>query len=104
MPILLMFFLGPLAVGAAAEYILCRFPKKRFWRTLPPMAAAVAVAAVSLLRYHGWDEAGGGAPIETLLFFPGLPALGLFLGLFLGWRLWKYLWKPKVFRERKGKK
>ena len=101
MPILLMFFLVPLAAGAAVEYALCRFPKKRLWRAVPPLAAAVAAAAVTLFRYHGWNETGGGAPIETLLFFPGLPALGLFLGLFLGWRGWKYLWKPKVFRDRK---
>lgn len=104
MPILIMFLLAPLAVGAAVEYALCRFPRKRFWRYLPPAAGAAAVTAVALFRYHGWSETGGGAPLETLLFFPGLPALGLFVGLFLGWRLWKHLWKPKVFRERKGKR
>lgn len=104
MPILLMFLLAPLGLGAVVEYALCRFPKRRFWRSVPPIAAGAVVAAVTLFRYHGWDESGGGAPLETLLFFPGLPALGLFLGLFLGWRMWKHLWKPRVFKERKGKR
>ncbi|BDF66033.1 hypothetical protein CE91St43_00050 [Oscillospiraceae bacterium] len=101
MPIFLMLFLIPLGAAAVVEYILCRFPKKRFWRCLPPAALAIAVLAVTLFRYHGWDDGGGGAPIETLLFFPGLPALGLAVGLFLGWRLWKKLWSPRVFREKK---
>ena len=103
MPIFVMLFLIPLAAGAAVEYMLCRYPKRRFWRVLPPVAAVLAVAVVALTRYHGWDDAGAGAPVETLLFFPGLPALGLFVGLFLGWRAWKYLWRPRVFQERKRK-
>ena len=56
MPIFLMLFLIPLGAAAVVEYILCRFPKKRFWRCLPPAALAIAVSAVTLFRYHGWDD------------------------------------------------
>ena len=101
MPILLMLFLAPLAAGAVLEYALCRFPKKRFWRYLPPAIAAAGAAAVTLFRYFGWSEEGGGAPLETLLFFPGLPAAGLFVGIVAGWRIWKRLWKPRVIRKKK---
>lgn len=100
--IFIPFFVAPLAAGAAAEYAVCRFPKKRIWRYLPPILSAGAVLAVSLFRYHGWDQAGSqGAPLDTLLFFPGLPALGMALGLFLGWRLYKHLWTPRIVKKKK---
>lgn len=103
MPILFVFFMIPLAAGAFMEYIFCRFPKKHFWRYLPPAAAAILTGTVTAFRYFGWNEGGGGAPIETLLFFPGLPAAGLFIGFFAGWRIWKRLWTPHVIRKKEKK-
>ncbi len=101
--IFLILFLLPLAAAAVVEYIFCRFPRKRAWRYLPPAAFLLISAAVAWSRYHGWDPEGGGAPMETLLFFPGISALGLCLGTFFGWRIWKKLWMPKVIREKKRK-
>ena len=97
---ILMFF-GPLLFGLAVEYALCRFPRRRFWRILPPVVSVLTVTAVTLFRLYGWSRDGSAlAPIETLLFFPGVSGLGLFIGLFIGWRLWKRLWTPHVFTER----
>lgn len=101
MPILFMFFMVPLAMGAILEYGFCRFPKRRLWRFFPPAGVAVFAAAVTLVRYFGWNDGNGGAPIETLLFFPGLPAAGLFVGLVTGWRVWKRLWTPRIIRKKK---
>lgn len=99
-----MLFLTPLAVSAGTEYLFCRLPKRRFWRWVPPAAALVVTAAVTLFRWHGWSDEGTGAPLETLLFFPGLPALGVFLGLFAGWRVYRRLWLPRVVKKKEGKK
>ena len=103
MLILFMFFLVPMAAGTVLEYVFCRFPKRRFWRFFPPIGVAVLAAAVTLFRYFGWDEGGGGAPLETLLLFPGLPMVGLFAGIFTGWRVWKRLWTPRVIQKKKQK-
>lgn len=102
--ILTTLFVAPLAAGAAGEYAACRFPRRRFWRYLPPVGAAAVTAAVAAFRYHGWSVEGDKAPIETLLLFPGLPALGLLLGMYLGWRLWKRLWSPRVVKDPGGTK
>ena len=99
--IFLLIFMLPLVIALVAEYAFCRFPKRRFWRWLPPVAAGLMTAAVTLFRYHGWSDTGEKAPWETLLFIPGLPALGAFAGLWLGWRLWKRRWTPRVVTERK---
>lgn len=101
MPILFIFFLIPMALGAVLEYGFCRFPKRRFWRLVPPAGAAALAAGVALARYFGWSEGAGGAPVETLLFFPGLPAAGLFVGLFAGWRVWKRLWTPQILKKKR---
>ena len=101
MHILLFFFLAPLCAGALLEYALCRFPKKRFWRRLPPLILAVSAIAVTVYRHFGWDREGGGAPLETLLFFPGLPVLALAAGLLAGWLLWRRLWLPRVVKDRR---
>ena len=101
MHILLFFLLAPMGAGALLEYALCRFPKKRAWRRLPPMILAAAAFAVTVFRHFGWDRGGGGAPIETLLFFPGLPALGIGIGLLVGWLVWRRLWLPRVVTEKK---
>ncbi len=97
------FFVMPLVVSAAVEYGTCRIPRRRFWRYLPPVISAAAFIGVTLYRYHGWSAAGEKAPLETLLFFPGLPALGVFLGLLIGWRVWCFLWRPKVVRDKDRK-
>ena len=86
---IVLILLGPpLLLGLVLEYILCRFPKSRLWRYLPPAVAAVIT----------WAEK---APVETLLLVPGVSAAGAFLGFFLGWKLWKWIWGPKVVKDRK---
>ena len=62
-----------------------------------PMAMQVTLA-VLFARFFGWSDTGG-APIETLLFVPGLPAALVFLGLYLGRRLYKRLWDPRVIDD-----
>lgn len=94
--IILLLFVVPMLISLAVEYGSCRFPKRRFWRWIPPLLAAARTIAVTLYRYHGWSDGGEKAPIEQLLFIPGLPALGTLLGLWLGWRVWKRLWSPRV--------
>ena len=103
MPIILLLGILPILAGALAEYLVCRFTKRRPWRWVPPLLCLAGTAVVTLVRYHGWsaDAAqGGSAPIETLLFIPGLPAALLFLGLFLGWRVWRRRWMPRVIDEK----
>lgn len=82
-------------MGAAipAEYLFCRLPRHRWWRWLLPGAALVFTAVGVLYRSHEW---GVGVPLETLLFFPGVPALGVLCGCLAGYRLWKRLWTPRV--------
>ncbi len=99
--IFLILLAVPMSIGLAAEYAACRFPKRRLWRWAPPLLTGLLTGAVTLGRYHGWSAVGEKAPWETLLFIPGLPALGAFLGLWLGWRLWKRLWLPRVVEDRK---
>ena len=99
---IVLILLGPpLLLGLVLEYILCRFPKSRLWRYLPPAVAAVITWAGALHRYHGWSTIGEKAPVETLLLVPGVSAAGAFLGFFLGWKLWKWIWGPKVVKDRK---
>ena len=98
---LLLFALPALAV-LVAEYAVCRFPKRRFWRGLPPLLTAAGTAVVALHRYHGWSSGADKAPWEQLLFIPGLPALGALFGAYLGWRLWKRLWLPRGGKDRPG--
>ena len=94
--IFLIFFAAPLAVAAAVEYGACRFPKYRWWRRVPPLAVLALAALIAFLRWKGWG--GAGAPIETLLIFPGLSALGMLLGCLAGWRIWKWMWTPRLKR------
>ena len=99
--IFLLLFMVPMAVALAVEYGFCRFPKRRLWRWLPPLVTLLSTLAVTLHRYHGWSDGGEKAPWETLLFIPGIPALGALLGLWLGWRVWRRLWLPRVIEDRK---
>lgn len=86
MPFLVMFVLFPLAISAGIEFLVCWMPFKKRWRALPPVLAAVVTTIIIIARYTGWDRSGAaGAPLETLLFFPGLPALFVFIGLLAGW-------------------
>ena len=94
--IFLIFFLVPVIPAAAIEYAACRFPRYRWWRTVPPAATVVLAALIAYFRWRNWG--GEGAPIETLLFFPGLSALGLLAGCFVGWRIWKWMWTPRLKR------
>lgn len=106
MPIIILLCLVPVLLGAVCEYAVCRFAKRRPWRWAPPLVALTGTAIVFCTRYLGWSadvDQGGGAPIETLLFIPGLPAALLFLGLFIGYRLWKRVWSPRVIDEKKRK-
>lgn len=99
--IFFLLFAIPMLVSLAAEYGVCRFPRRRFWRWIPPLAITLAGAAVGLYRYHGWSDNGEKAPMEQLLFIPGLPLLGALLGLWLGWKVWKKLWSPRVVQGGK---
>ena len=87
---------APMALALVVEYGFCRFPRRRFWRWIPPLVTGAAGAAIALYRYHGWSDNGEKAPMEQLLFIPGLPLLGALLGLWLGWRTWKRLWSPRI--------
>ena len=98
----LILFAAPAGVALVAEYLFCRIPKKRFWRLVPPILVTLAAAIALWSRFHNWGE--GQIPIETLLFFPGVPVSGLALGLFLGWRLWHKVWDPRVVKDKKGEK
>lgn len=91
--IFLLFFLAPMAVAAVIQYLCCRLPRRREWRWLPVAITLVLAALGVLYRSHEWGE---GVPLETLLFFPGLPALGLLCGCALGYRLWKKIWTPRI--------
>lgn len=103
MPVILVLCLLPIMLGAVCEYVVCRFPKRRLWRWVPPLVTLAGTVVVLLVRYCGWsaDAAhGGSAPIETLLFIPGVPSTLLFFGLFIGWRLWRRVWRPRVINEK----
>lgn len=101
MPIIIgLFCLLPLAVGAIIEYLVCRFPKRRIWRALPPLAVLALAAWVTAGRLRVWEA--DVSPLTQLLFVPGLPALCALVGTLLGWRLWKRLWGPRVVRDKGG--
>ena len=90
----LLLFVAPGLVALMAEYLACRLPKKRFWRAVPPVVLVLGAAIALWSRIQNWGE--GPVPMETLLFFPGLPALGLLCGCALGYRLWKKIWTPRI--------
>lgn len=96
-----LLLLVPVCAGLLLEYGTCRFPKHRFWRYLPAILTVLAALLLAWLRCRAWNKSGGGAPWETLVFFPGIPAAGLLLGEFAGWRLWKWLWTPRVRDTKK---
>ena len=95
MPIVIgIFFLLPLGIGLVLEYLSCRIPRRKFWRALPPVGAAVFVLAVGIGRWNIWTSEEV-SPITQLILFPGLPGIALLFGCYLGWRLWKWVWSPK---------
>ena len=101
MPIIIgLFCLLPLAVGAIIDYLVCRFPKRRIWRALPPLGVLALAAWVGAGRLRVWES--DVSPLTQLLFVPGLPALCALVGTLLGWRLWKRLWGPRVVRDKGG--
>lgn len=102
MPILLLFGLLPLGLGTWIEYLVCRFARRKFWRWIPPTVILVLSLVILLARYRGWsDSASAGAPWETLLIMPGIPAILLLAGTFLGRQIWKRMWEPRVFNEKR---
>ena len=99
MPIVIgMFFLLPLCFGALAEYLCCRLPRRRVWRLLPLVVAAVFLIAAVWVRIQNW-ESKDVSPLTQLIIFPGVPGVALLLGIYLGWRVWKYLWSPKIIDD-----
>ncbi len=98
----LILFVAPAVVALVAEYLCCRIPKKRFWRLIPPLVLILSAAIAVWSRIQNWGN--GPIPIETLLFFPGVPVSGIALGLLLGWRLWHRLWDPRVVKDKRGGK
>lgn len=100
MPIIIgIFCILPLLVGLAAEYLVCRFLKKKLWRVLPPLVVLLLAALVTAGRLSVWEA--DESPVTQLLFVPGLPALCALMGTLLGWRLWKKLWGPRVIWEKR---
>ena len=64
--IFLLLFILPMAVALAAEYLVCRIPKSRVWRILPPAALILGgLAARRACAGHGPGP------------FSGLAAVGL---------------------------
>lgn len=63
--------------------------------------ALIAAGALAWGRYYGWSDTDH-APIETILFFPGLPLLGALLGITAGFLVWKKLWTPQVVKHRRA--
>ncbi len=100
MPIILaLFCLLPLAAGVVLEYVVCRFPRRKAWRLLPPCAVIALAALIGVGRYNVWTSPEV-SPWTQLVIFPGLPALFLLLGLLLGWRWWKRRWSPRVIKDK----
>lgn len=100
MPIIIgVFCVLPLILGLIAEYLVCRFLKKKLWRVLPPLAVAALTALVAAGRVRLWEA--DQSPVTQLLFVPGLPALCALIGVWLGWRLWHRLWSPRVIWEKR---
>ena len=83
-----------MTVATGVEYLFCRFPKYRWWRKAPPAFALLLGAVLAFIRWRNWGEEG--APIEALLFFPGLSTLAMVVGCYLGWRIWRHLWTPRL--------
>lgn len=98
MPFIVLVCVLVVFASATVEYIVCRVTKKWFLRAVPAAVVSIVGVAVALVRYFGWSGAqdGGNAPLETLLLFPGVPAVLLLAGLLVGWRFWRKRWLPKV--------
>ena len=74
MPIIVgVFCLLPLLLGLAAEYLVCRFLRRKLWRLLPPAVVLALTALVAAGRLNVWESSQ--SPVTQLLFVPGLPAL-----------------------------
>ena len=54
--IFLLLFILPMAVALAAEYLVCRIPKSRVWRILPPAALILGGLAALWGRCRGWGD------------------------------------------------
>lgn len=100
MPIILAgFVLLPFLLGAVIQYAVCRFTRRKRWRVLPGLAAAVLALLIAAGRWNLWASEQV-SPLTQVLFFPGLPALALLAGLVAGWRFWKWFWRPRVVDGR----
>ena len=96
MPIVIgIFCLLPLGIGLVLEYLCCRLPRRKLWRVLPPVLAAVFTVLAAAGRLSLW-ESEEVSPITQLLIFPGVPGVCALLGCYLGWRLWRRIWRPRV--------
>ena len=100
MPIIIGVFCAvPLVLGVIVQYLVCRFPRRKLWRALPPLLILALAALVTAGRLGVWEAEA--SPLTQLLFVPGLPALCALIGMALGWRLWKRLWGPRVIWEKR---
>lgn len=76
MPIILAgFVLLPFLLGAVIQYAVCRFTRRKRWRVLPGLAAAVLALLIAAGRWNLWASEQV-SPLTQVLFFPGLPAGG----------------------------
>lgn len=100
MPVLFVLFcLLPFLAGLVAEYLACRFARKKFWRLAPPAAGVILAFLIGVGRYRVWSSQE--SPLSQLLLFPGLPAVFLLFGIFWGYRIYRRLWSPRVINEKK---
>lgn len=70
MPIIIgVFCVLPLVVGLIAQYLVCRFPKRKLWRALPPLVILILAGWVTAGRLSVWEA--DHSPVTQLLFVPG---------------------------------
>lgn len=100
MPVLIAAFtLLPLLVGAVAEYLACRLPRRRIWRLAPPAAGVLVAAIISVARWRIWTSQEV-SPLTQILIFPILPAAFLLVGMLVGYRIWRHMWSPRVVEDK----
>ena len=68
---------------------------------VPGVGKTTLAGVLAWGRYYGWSDTDH-APIETILFFPGLPLLGALLGITAGFLVWKKLWTPQVVKHHRA--
>ena len=67
MPIIIgIFCVLPLVLGLIAQYLVCRFPKRKLWRALPPLIVLILAVWTAMGRLRVWEA--DHSPVTQLLF------------------------------------